>query len=193
MRTKTLVTLQDIVDNTNIASNVEFKKIRSSVLIAQDLYIQGLLGSELFDFIYSKRTDQGTYTGLTATQTTFVNDYLTPTIIYYTLGVFCKLHRVEINNIGLLTNNNESSTSITQEEGDKLSLQNMEYAGFYSTRLRTWICDKQNNNDTDPMFALFIEDDQNLEPSDTTNESPIYFPSGREACGCSLYNCNCNR
>ena len=190
MKTKTLITLQEIVDNTNIASNVEFKKIRSSVLVAQDLYIQNLLGTELFDYVYNNRTDQGTYTGLTATQTTFVNEYLTPTLVYYTMSVFIKLHRIEINNIGLLTNNNESSTSITQEEGDKLSLQNLEYAGFYAERLKKWICMMQNNNDNDPMFALYEQEDQNLDPINNTLESPIYFPSGRD-CGCTSYNCIC--
>lgn len=191
MKTNTLISNQTIFDNSNIDSNIQSRKLRPSVLLAQDTDLQDLLGTDLYNFIYDKRTTQGTWSGLTATQTTFVDDYMTPVLIYYVISTFVKTHPYDITNLGISMNSNENTQSIETKDIEKLSLHYRGIADFYAQRLKNWMNEKINNNDQDEIFALYDNTEQNLNPSNIVSDFGIYIPS--ERCGCSQYNCICGK
>lgn|SRR5574343_89921 len=175
MKTNTLISIQDIKDNTQLFNNVESAKIRPSILLAQDTELQDVLGSSLYNFIYDKRTENGEWTGLTSTQETFINDFITPALMYFAVSEFVRSTWAEINNIGVVQNESEYGKPMSGKDHDKYVAYFQDKANFYVARLHKWFCDQTDRSDE--IFALYEQSTQNKMPNrNQPNDFGIFIP-----------------
>lgn len=176
MKNNTLISIESIKENTQLFNNIESTKIRPSVLLAQDTDLQDVLGSSLYNFIYLKRNENGEWTGLTSVQQTFVDDYITPALMYYAVAEFVRSSWAEINNIGVVQNGTEQSKPLSSKDHDKYVANFTDKANFYVARLRKWFCDQTDRSDV--IFSLYEESTQNKQPNrNSPNDYGIFFPT----------------
>ena len=73
------ISREDLIKNTPISGDMDFDKLIQFVNIAQDVHIQGILGSKLYDKLQSDIL-AGTLTG---DYLTLVTEYIKPMTIQY--------------------------------------------------------------------------------------------------------------
>lgn len=173
------MSVQDVKDNAEIQDNVEPKKIRSAMLVVQDKKLGDLLGSALFTFLYDKRTTDGTWTGLTSDQTTFVTDYLEPYLLWATQLEYLQNSTFLLTNIGNVKPKSDVNDVATKADvADRYSLWNVN-TDHYAVRMQTWLDQEFNRGNTDEIFTLYNTAIQNQQPSGQALDPVMYIPSRR--------------
>jgi hypothetical protein len=100
-----LVTTDDIFKYTSLNGNVDVDKITPFIKVAQDIEVQEVLGTVLYQKIL---TDVRT-TGLSGNYAVLVSQYVQPMLIHYGMSDFLQFHGYEISNAGILRNSPENS------------------------------------------------------------------------------------
>ena len=177
MNNKLMITIGELSENTNISSNVESIKIRPSIIRAQEIGLISLIGEALYRFLLDKRTEGGTWTGLTSMQTTLVNDYITPYLIAKSAFNVVERRNFDIANTGIQKVTTER-TSPAELSEIKFLLNSFEAdADFYAKRMKQFLdCEEDR---TDEIFTLYCSTHQNPQPNREAFNHLIYFPNKR--------------
>lgn len=179
MRTKTMISIQEVMDNAEIQDNVEPKKLRSAMIVVQDKKLGDLLGSALLDFLYDKRTDAGTWTGLTTDQNTLVVDYLEPYLLWATQTEFLQNSTFLLTNIGNVKPKSDINDVATKNDiENRFNLWSVN-TDHYASRMQTWLDHQFNAGNQDEIFTLYNSANQNQSPSGQVLDPVIYIPSRR--------------
>ena len=124
---------KDITRFTAANGNIDTDKLLPYIDMAQDIDIQRLLGSKLYDKISADITANPQT--LTGNYLTLVNDYIKPVLIHYAMMYALPYLSVTIGNGGVYRNNPENATALTSEEIDKMVEKERDAAQYYSTRM----------------------------------------------------------
>ena len=146
---------------TNINDNVDEAILLSNIQVAQDLGLQGLLGTKFMNEIISKAQSNS----LNAAETTLVQDYIAPYLIQ-------RAYYESIPNIWMRVMN-KSITIGNTEQGGAASASDMKYLRsitqdryeFYAQRLLDWL--KNNPNDYPSWYSWSSTD--GMPPSKNQN------------------------
>jgi len=178
-RNKLLITFQYLKDNSSIEINVDPSKLRPIVLFSQEVRFQGLVNTLLFEYMLSAVTTTGTYSGITdPIMTTFIEDYMKPSLVHYSVVEYLESNQVNLANIGP-TENSSTNTSTPALDKLKLQIQKAEKtANFYATRVKEYICDTTNWPTFSPFYTSSTR--KNLESTTNPNRGGIYVPSPGE-------------
>jgi len=130
-----LVTNEDIFKYTSLNGNVDVDKVTPFVKVAQDIEIQEILGTKLYQKILS---DVRTST-LTGNYSTLVFTYVQPTLIHYAMADFLQFHGYEISNAGIVRNNPENTQLPDKSEIDTLVKRQRGIAETYRKRLVSYL------------------------------------------------------
>lgn len=125
------VTREDILRYTSVGGNVDTDKILPHVKVAQDLHIQPLLGTKL----YQKIESDIVASSLTGNYLTLVNDFIQPTLIHMATAEFISFHAYEISNGGIFRHQAENATTPSKAEIDGLHQRQLDVANHYRRRL----------------------------------------------------------
>lgn len=160
MATALFITRTDLVRNSILDGNLDTDKFIQFVKIAQEIDVQNLLGTKLYDKI-SADIIAGTLTG---NYLTLVNEYVQPILIWFAQVNYIPFSAYTIAKGGVYKHLAENSQSVDKTEVDYLVAKAREYANYYSTRMVDYLC---FNNGLFPEYTSNTDEDVDPD-TDTT-------------------------
>ena len=160
MATALFISTTDLKKNSIIDGNVDIDKMIQFVKVAQQIDIQNLLGTDL----YNKISEDIINDTLAGDYLDLVNDYVQPTLIWFAQTNYIPFAAYTITNKSVLKHSSETAQNVDKNEVDYLVSKAREYANYYSTRLVDYLC--FNNN----LFPEYLSNtNEDISPdSDTT-------------------------
>ena len=160
MATVLFINRTDLVKNSIIDGNVDTDKFIQFIKVAQQIDIQNLLGTDLYNKIGADiASGAAGGTGLTGNYLTLVNTYVQPTLIWFAQMNYIPFAAYQIKNGGVFKHSSETAQNVDKNEVDYLVAKAREFANYYSTRLVDYLSFNDNlfpeyntnsNSDIDP-------------------------------------------
>lgn len=125
---------QDFIDNSVVIDSVDFKLITPNIIWVQDEYIQGLLGTDLFNSITSQinASTEGTNDAVSTLNQTLIDNWIKKVLINYIMYESAPDMVYRWTNKGLETLSSDNSQIITPEAlngvRDKFRIRAEKYA-----------------------------------------------------------------
>lgn len=136
MAQEILLTSEDFVKSmTNISDNIAAGYLLPSIREAQDMYLQEVIGTNLFEALKAK-VAAGQVAGAYLALLGKAQYYLA----YQAIALLLPKVSVKITNAGAVRTNDDNMTNIDGEEVNLLASQYQQKADFYCRRLQEWIC-----------------------------------------------------
>ena len=155
-----LIDCDYVKERSTIMSNVEETFIKTNIFQAQDIYIQQVLGSALYeDVLNDFDLTGGTF--IQSKYTTLVEDYIQPMLLYYSIYESIDDLYAKYTNKSILIQNSENSTPISEEYLSKRKADFLNKAEFYSERLTKFLLRYQT---TYPLYLNHTSYDDTIEP-----------------------------
>ena len=155
MATALFINRTDLVKNSIIDGNTDTDKFIQFIKIAQQIDIQNLLGTDL----YNKISADIVAGSLAGNYLSLVNTYVQPTLIWFAQMNYIPFAAYQIKNGGVFKHTSETAQNVDKNEVDYLVAKAREYANYYSTRLVDYLSFNDNlfpeynsntNEDIDP-------------------------------------------
>lgn len=121
----------DIVKNSHISGSVDIDKYIQFILIAQEITVQQLLGTDLYEKI---QTDIENST-LAGDYLTLVSDYVKPVLIHAAFLQYLPFGAYTIGNQGIYKKTSENGENVDKSEVDYLVEKERDIMQFYIDRL----------------------------------------------------------
>jgi len=154
MATALFINRTDLVKNSIIDGNVDTDKFIQFIKVAQQIDIQNLLGTDL----YNKISTDIIAGNLSGNYLTLVNSYVQPCLIWFAQMNYIPFAAYQIKNGGVFKHSSETAQNVDKNEVDYLVAKAREYANYYSTRLVDYLCfndnlfPEYNSNSDDDVF-----------------------------------------
>jgi hypothetical protein len=136
-----LITRTDLVRLTALGGNVDTDKFIQFIKIAQDIHIQGYLGTRLFDRI----KDDIENDTLANPYLSLLEKYIKPMLIHWAMVEYLPFAAYNIANKGVYKHTAENSESVEKTEVDYLVEKERDIAQHYTQRFLDHMC----NNSAD--------------------------------------------
>ena len=140
MATALFISRTDLVRNSILDGNVDTDKFIQFIKLGQEIDIQNLLGTDLYNRI-STDIENSTLTG---DYLALVKDYIQPTLIWFAQVNYIPFAAYQIKNGGVFKHSSETAENVNKTEVDYLVGKAREYANYYSTRLVDHLCFNQS-------------------------------------------------
>jgi hypothetical protein len=135
-----------VKDNTLLHENIDFKFIRPVIILCQDIHLQPKLGTTM----YNQLKTQIIGSSLTAANTTLLNDYIQPMLLYWVQSEAPSAISYKFLNKGIMQQSSENSQTASLDEINFISQKYKDKAEWYTERLVSFLLE----NDTDyPAYA----------------------------------------
>jgi len=135
-----LITRTDLVKFTSMNGNVDTDKFIQYIKIAQDIHIQGYLGTELLEKIKADIV-AGTLAG---DYLTLVETYIKPMLIRWAMVEFMPFAAYTIANKGVYKHSSENAENVDKIEVDFLIEKERKIAEHYTQRFIDYMCFNQS-------------------------------------------------
>jgi len=140
MATALFINRTDLVKNSILDGNVDTDKFIQFIKVAQQIDIQNLLGTDL----YNKISADIIAGNLAGNYLSLVNTYVQPTLIWFAQMNYIPFAAYQIKNGGVFKHSSETAQNVDKNEVDYLVGKAREYANYYSTRLVDYLCFNDN-------------------------------------------------
>lgn len=145
-----------LYDNSPIDENVNFNLIRPVMWDCQELYIQDILGTPLYNLIKTEIvTNSGTLT--TARLVTLVNDYVAPCLLNYAIMDSQITMLYKMRNKSVSTDRSDYSDPIEYQQHKYLKDEYRDKAEQYAEKIERFLC---ANSTTYPEYTTYTSSDQ---------------------------------
>jgi hypothetical protein len=132
-----LILFQDyLIDRSIIDSNVDYKKIAPIIEMVQDIYLEPLLGSDLFDEIITQTTPPTT---LSAANETLVTDHILKVLMFYVLAEAPSALHYRYMNKGIQIKSSDNSQPADRTDLKELFDSYKNKAETYGDRMKRYI------------------------------------------------------
>jgi len=161
----------DFVRKTSINGNVDPDKYLQFVEIAQDIEIQGYLGTDLYDKIFADiiaDTLSGDYLILR-------DKYISPLLTYLSMSTYLTVADVNVSNGGVFKHSAENSVQAENERIAGLKGQYDRWVDYYTSRLLDYLC---NQSSLFPEYSTNTDED--IRPNRTLNPTGWYLGDDTE-------------
>ena len=149
-----LITRTDLVKFTSMNGNVDTDKFIQYIKIAQDIHIQGYLGTDLLEKI---KADIVAST-LAGDYLTLVETYIKPMLIHWAMVEYMPFAAYTIANKGVYKHSSENAENVDKIEVDFLIEKERKIAEHYTQRFIDYMCFNQykfpeyNTNSNGDMY-----------------------------------------
>jgi len=138
----------DVIKRTGINGNVDRDQMIQFIKIAQDIHVQGILGTRLFEKF---KTDIAAG-NVPSNYQSLLDDYIQDMVVHYAAIEILPYIHFKVANGGIYTKGSENGTNVTKEDLDYLVQKERDIAEHYARRFVDYM---SFNN------ALFPEYNQN--------------------------------
>jgi len=152
MATALFINRTDLVKNSILDGNVDTDKFIQFIKVAQQIDIQNLLGTDL----YNKISADIIAGNLSGNYLSLVNTYVQPTLIWFAQMNYIPFAAYQIKNGGVFKHSSETAQNVDKNEVDYLVSKAREYANYYSTRLVDYL---SFHNDLFPEYNSNTDED----------------------------------
>lgn len=135
-----LITRTDLVKFTAMNGNVDTDKFIQYIKIAQDIHIQGYLGTDLLQKIQADIVAST----LTGDYLTLVETYVKPMLIHWAMVEYMPFAAYTIANKGVYKHSSENSENVDKIEVDFLIEKERKIAEHYTQRFIDYMCFNQS-------------------------------------------------
>jgi len=148
------VSREDIVKYTALSGNLDTDRFIQWVKVAQDIHIQGYLGTKLFNKINDGIVDNN----LVNPYLSLLNIYIKPMVIHWSMVEFMPFSAYTFGNKGVYKHNSENSENVDKTEIDFLIEKERSIAEHYTRRFIDYMSFNQaqfpeyNTNNNADMF-----------------------------------------
>ena len=147
----TIVTVNDLKNFTSIGENVDPEILYPHLLISQQLYIENLIGSSLYNDIVSRFDNQQ----LTGDTQTLYEEYIIPAVAYCAWYSAAPFINFKTQRTGISTHSSDVLTPVTPEEFAIYSKRVNNFKTYYLNRLEDYLIANKT------LFPLFRQDKVN--------------------------------
>ena len=146
MKTKVLLVSEKYIkENSALSDNYFGKYLTPAIIEAQDMGLQSILGSCLYEKLLSlveeNIIEESGYTAYKA----LLDDYVQSYLLYEVLSNNVLYSNIKLANLGTHLSNDEHVVNLSQKDFDLLQ-QDFKYkADFYCKRMQEWLLNNQNN------------------------------------------------
>lgn len=169
MKNTLLINLNDILSYTTVSGNLDETSISPHIFNAQILYLEPMLGTDLYDkLIELVDTDDINTTGYTNYKT-LLDTYVIPVVVFNTLALFIPINSFKVTDGGVYQN---QATNANTSEIDKIDSITQRYkiiGAKYEKKLVAYLC----KNST--LFEEYTSNDGLVKKSETTQRSGFYL------------------
>lgn len=143
----------DIPRFTALNANTDVDRYVQFCYISQQIHIQGILGSNLFE----KISDDITAGTLSGNYLTLVNNFIKQMVIHWAMVEYLPFAAYQISNNGIYKKSSENSETVSKEEVDFLVEKERQIAQHYTDRFVAYMCKNStlypeyNNNTEEDM------------------------------------------
>lgn len=125
----------DLVKRTAINGNVDRDQMVQFIKIAQDIHVQALLGTAL----YNKLKDDVLNDTLTGNYETLMTDYVQDVLVHYAMVEILPFLAYKVSNGGVFRKQSENSEGIDKSELEYLIQKERDTAEHYGRRLVSYL------------------------------------------------------
>ncbi len=143
--TAEFISIDFLKAQTVISGNVDAEELKPWIIQAQDVYIQDILGSNLYNTLSAEIIAESVST----VNETLLNK-IAPALAYYTFYLALPFLMIKVKNKGLLKNNDPITGSISAELREMQFLRDevMTMAQFHGERIVTFLCNYSSDYPT---------------------------------------------
>ncbi len=152
---------KDLLTFTGANGNVDTDKLLPSIQMAQDIDIQRLIGTDLYEKLKSDITGNT----LTGDYLELVDTYIKPCLIHYSMMYALPYLSITIANGGVYRNSAENAQSLSKDEIDYLVEKERDSAQYYSTRLIDYL----NYNAASKFSEYYTNSNEDISPESQDN------------------------
>ncbi len=154
MATTLFINRTDLIRNSILDGNVDTDKFIQFVKIAQEIDIQQIMGTKMYDGLSSAIPNIDL--PVNARWKTVLDDYIVPMLIWYAQSNYMPFAAYQIKNGGVFKHTSENSQSVDKNEIDFLVEKARTNAEWYSRRFIDFM---SFNQTTYPEYTTNINDD----------------------------------
>lgn len=163
MATETLlINRDDIMKSTGLGGNVDNDYIYPHIKTAQDIHLQTIIGTQLYDKLTTIVGDDTWEDSENTNYALLLTKYITPVLVYYTMVDFLPFDLYRTQNGG--TYRHTSDNAIVAEPSEMINLVQIykDKAEFYQRRMHDYLC----ANTT--LFPEYTKTDTGEMPADSS-------------------------
>jgi response regulator of citrate/malate metabolism len=133
------ISADKLKEDTVISENTDNKLIAPTILMVQDIYIQNILGTSL----YNELKAQIQSNSVSALNQTLLNEYLQNAIKYYCMAELCLPLTYKFMNKSIVTKNSENSTVASPQQLSQIKNYYLNHAEWYAKRIVKYLQENQ--------------------------------------------------
>ena len=166
--TSTLLTnLDDILHMTSISGSIDEYKINPHIASAQVLYIEPILGSDLYEKIIDL-VETGAISGETKYKL-LLDDYIIPSLVFHAVELYIPFNSYIISDGGTFQFQPSNANPNPQSEIDRLSNRYRIIGSKYDDKLVKYLC----KNST--LFPEYTNNTGLVDKTETTNRGCSWY------------------
>ena len=131
-----LINREDLIRRTPLSGNLDMDKVTHYIKIAQDIYIQELLGTRLYEKLLSDVLGSS----LSGDYLDLVRNYVKPILAQYAFLEYLPFSQYTISNKGVFKHSSENAELPSVAEVNKMQSVTRDTAQHYSKRLVDFLC-----------------------------------------------------
>ena len=140
-----LISEDFIKTNSGLNDNVWGSYLAPAIREAQDIKLQQILGSNLYQSLLDKIADGSIKNTDFKPYKTLLDEYVQIYLMYQTISDLVPIIGVKLTNLGVVVSNDEHLTNLSQSERELVQTYYEQRAEFYGKRLQEYL--KDNCND----------------------------------------------
>lgn len=174
-----LIDDETIKERTGLHTNIDPKLIYPEILVTQDMYIQPILGTNLFNKIKDLVSSNEIILDINLEYKNLLDDYIVRALVYYTLSSLPQALSYQLYNKGVLRKNDDNATQPSMGEIIDVANGYRQRAEFYGKRLLLHL---QANANKFTEYYTYNTALDSINPIGDNYESPIWLDDD-ENCG----------
>lgn len=139
-----------IKERTSIHGNIDPKLIYPDIKVAQDMHIQPLLGSALYDKLQTLIDSNTINDAANVNYKTLIDKFIVDALMYFTLAELPDTLSFQFWNKGVVRKSGGDTETVSMSDLISISKKYLHRAEFYANRLRAWV--RQNAGTMFPEY-----------------------------------------
>lgn len=162
-----------IKERTSIHGNIDPKLLYPDIKVAQDMYIQPLLGSALYTKLQTLISGGTIGNAGNVAYKTLLDNFIIDALIYYTLADLPTTLSYQFWNKGIMRSSGENKELPSMSELVDISNKYQMRAEFYANRLRLYL--QQNAPASYPEYIAFGSGIDDIRPDQRAFTNPVWL------------------
>jgi len=141
METILFIDYDDILHYTTISGNIDVFKINPHIYNSQILYLEPILGSDLYDKIKNLISGNTMTSILNPNYYTLLTSYIIPSVVFHTMELFIPFNSFEIADGGMSQHNPSNASYSPFDDIDRIVAKYRTIGTKYDDKLSKFLCE----------------------------------------------------